>query len=206
MRKIKFTLILFLIGAVTHAQNVQKYGIDTEGEIPKGLKVGDKAPGFQAKNQHEQTVKLQEILKDQKVVVIFYRGYWCPVCSKYLKNYRDSLKHITQKGARVIAVTPEKQQGVQKTIDKTDAEFDILSDTHGQIMASYGVDFKVTEKYKKKIKTFRRADIAENNNQKEARLPVPATFVIGQDGIIDFVQFNHNYKQRASIKSILQAL
>jgi peroxiredoxin len=95
---------------------------------------------------------------------------------------------------------------VNKTLDDTEAEFDIISDKGNIIQKKYKVLFKVTDKYKVKIKTFLFTDIAKNNGEEVAHLPVPATYIIGQDGKIEFVQFDVNYKNRATVKDILQHL
>jgi len=64
----------------------------------------------------------------------------------------------------------------------------------------------VTDAYQKKIRDKLNTDIAENNGNKEAKLPVPATYVIGKDGVIKYVQFDLNYKNRASVEGILEHL
>jgi len=72
---------------------------------PAGLKVNDKAPDFSAKDQNGKIISLKDELKSDKVVLIFYRGQWCPYCNKELKSMEDSLSLITSKGATVVAVT-----------------------------------------------------------------------------------------------------
>ena len=72
---------------------------------PAGLKVNDKAPDFSSKDQNGKIISLKDELKRGKVVLIFYRGQWCPYCNKELKSMEDSLSLITSKGATVVAVT-----------------------------------------------------------------------------------------------------
>ncbi|MBN2174230.1 MAG: AhpC/TSA family protein [Bacteroidales bacterium] len=187
-------------------QNYSVAGIDKNETIPKGLQVGALAPGFNGTNQFGDTVNLKEKLKTGKVVLIFYRGYWCPVCNRYLQNYQDSLQLIIDKGAHFMAITPEQAEGVRKTIGKTGASFDLITDSSNHIMQLYGVDFKVTGTYQFLVNVFESANIAKNNGQEEAYLPVPATYIIGTDGRIEYVQFDPNYKIRASVKQILENL
>jgi len=66
--------------------------------------------------------------------------------------------------------------------------------------------FSVTKKYEGKIKTFLMTDIAKNNNQDEATLPVPATYVIGRDDVIKRRHFNYNYGVRATAKENIDNL
>ena len=76
------------------------------------------APDFTAKNQSNKDVNLKELLKSGSVVLLFYRGEWCPYCNRQLKALEDSLTLIKSKGASIIAVSPEKLENIAKTIEK----------------------------------------------------------------------------------------
>jgi peroxiredoxin len=71
---------------------------------------------------------LKDLLKEGKVVLVFYRGEWCPYCNKELSRLQDSLQLIKDKGATLVAVSPEKPENVLKTVEKTKAEYSILYD------------------------------------------------------------------------------
>ena len=101
-------IILLFMGSVVNAQT-----------DPAGLKVGDAAPMFSGNDQNGQQFSLQSALKKGDVVVMFYRGQWCPYCNKQMSQMNDSLKMITDKGATVIAISPEVQESVQKTTRNT---------------------------------------------------------------------------------------
>jgi peroxiredoxin len=168
---------------------------------PTGLKVGDKAPMFIGTDQNGQQFSLQEALKKGNVVLMFYRGQWCPYCNKQMSQMNDSLSSITDKGARVIAVSPEVQDNVKKTIEKTKASFPVISDVKMQIMKDYKVNFSVPQATQDRYKNF-GIDFNIANGENGANLPVPATYVIGTDGTIKYVFFNPDYRKRASVKEI----
>ncbi len=177
----------------------------TETVYPEGLKVGDKAPDFSAKNQDGKSVSLKKLLKQGPVVMLFYRGQWCPYCNKQLSHYSDSLALLTAKGATVLAVTPEAEENVKKTVEKTKANFSVLEDEGLSIMKSYKVSFAVDEKTITKYKGY-GIDFDKANGSNGANLPVPATYIIGKDGLIKYVFFNTDYKKRASVQDILNNL
>ncbi len=60
------------------------------------------------------------------IVLMFYRGQWCPYCNKQMSQMNDSLSMITAKGATVVAISPEIQENVVKTIEKTKASFPVI--------------------------------------------------------------------------------
>jgi len=81
----------------------------TEKEVTDaaGITVGEDAPMFNAVDANNSDFSLQEAINEGPVVLIFYRGFWCPICNKHLGSIQDSLKMIEETGARVIAVHPK---------------------------------------------------------------------------------------------------
>lgn len=171
----------------------------------KELVAGEKAPSFTASNQRGKIVDLSDMLEQGKTVVIFYRGYWCPYCNKQLKDYEDSLQLIKAKGANLVAITPELPAYVQKTIAKTKASFNIISDKDQTIMKSYGVAFTLDEQALSRLQRV-GVDLKETNGNNSNMLPVPAVFVVNQKGIIEYVYFDPNYRNRLSVKELLTHL
>jgi peroxiredoxin len=150
-------------------------------------------------------MRLKDLVKKGNVVLIFYRGNWCPYCNRQLSQLQDSLQFIIDKGAQVIAVTPEQPEGILKTIEKTKASFPIIFDEDRKIMKAYDVSFAVDEK---SISRYKMAgiDLEENNGKNGANLPVPAVYIINKESTIIYRFFEPNYKKRASVKEIIKNL
>jgi peroxiredoxin len=174
-------------------------------EVPKGLAVQVKAPEFSAKDQTGNSINLKDQLKKGSVVLVFYRGQWCPYCNKQLSKLEDSLQLIKAKGATLIAVTPEKQENIKKTIAKTKARYPILFDEGLQIMKSYDVAYAVDNTTIEKYKKY-GIDFNESNGANGANLPVPAIYVINKEGVIVFRHFDPDYRNRATVEEILKHL
>ncbi len=208
--KRKFLLLLVIavtVVTVAYSQDTDysKFGIETNGShIPAGLKPGDKAPDFTGYDQNGKQVELKKILETGPVILFFYRGKWCPVCSRYLNSYQDSINILTDQGFNVVAVTPESIENVEQTVKFHNITFTVIYDCMEKIMEDYDVMFTVTKDYQEKILKSLSTDIAQNNGRDAARLPVPATFIINRDGIIVAVQFDPDYRNRATVKWMLQ--
>ncbi|MCF8308346.1 MAG: AhpC/TSA family protein [Bacteroidales bacterium] len=200
-----FVILIFTTSCFT-GSSVKKFGIDKEDGVPEGLQVNHKAPDFTGKTHKGENFRLSEKLSEGPLMLFFYRGFWCPVCNDYLQDYQDSLKMVTGKGVNVVAVTPETSENIDKTREKTGTSFPIISDSARQIMKKYNVDFKVTKGYQSMIKAGKFIDIATANDQQEAHLPVPATYLINPKGTIVWRQFDPDYKNRASIADIVEAI
>ena len=198
MKKIIASLSLFcMFSTFVSAQ--------TETIYPEGLKVGELAPDFTSKDQDGKTISLKKALRKGPVVMLFYRGQWCPYCNKQLSHFSDSLSILTDKGVTLLAITPENAENIKKTIEKTKTAFPVLEDEGLAIMKLYKVNFSVDEKTVTKYKGY-GIDFDKANGSNGANLPVPATYIIGQDGKIKYAFFNTDYKKRASVQDILNNL
>ncbi len=172
---------------------------------PEGLFIASKAPDFKAKDQNGKEIRLKDLLKKGRVVLVFYRGHWCPYCNKALARFQDSLSFITEKGATLLAVSPEKPESIKETTSKTKATYSILHDEGLKIMKAYDVAFEVPENTITRYKNS-GLDIEKNNGNNGRYLPVPAVFVIDKESTIRYRFFEFDYKKRPSVKEILDYL
>lgn len=199
--------LLLCLTQLAFAQNNKKkealesYGIQTETGVPKGLKKGDKAPDFTLTNQIGKTTNLQQMLREGPVVLVFYRGAWCPYCTRYLNALDAALQDIQAAGAQVVAISPQSTEG-----QELPSAYPIVCDSTGEVMESYGVQFQVNDSYQEKLDNYLNQSLEDINAGNLSTLPVPATYVIGQNGKIKRVFFDPNYTNRASIEDLLKAL
>ena len=195
MKQFIFSVALLFAAVTMNAQ-----------EGPRGLSLNDTAPDFTAKDQGGKPVNLKQQLEKGSVVLVFYRGYWCPYCNKYLQKLEDSLSMIIDKGASLITITPEKPESIQKTIEKSKASYPVVYDEGLAIMTKYDVAFAVDEKTIERYKGFGIDFSQVNGSENGANLPVPAVYVINKEGKIIFRHFDKNYTKRASVADILAHL
>ncbi len=174
-------------------------------EKPEGLFINSKAPDFKATDQNGNSIRLKEMVKKGNVILFFYRGNWCPYCSRQLKQMQDSLELLTAKGVQVLAITPEKIDGISKTIEKSSASFPIIHDEEGKIMKAYDVHFAVDEKLVNRYK-MSGIDLEAINGKNGTNLPIPAVYIINKENTIVYRYFNEDYKKRVSVKELLLQL
>lgn len=172
---------------------------------PQGLNLGEQAPDFNSVNQNNKPIQLKKLIESGPVVLIFYRGEWCPYCNKQLKALEDSMSFITSKGASIIAVTPESHSNIKKTIEKTNVTYSIIQDNNSNIMNAYKVAFELDEKTRNKYKGY-GVVLMERNESNGNNLPVPAVYIISQEGKITYRYFDVNFRNRASVAEIVRNL
>ena len=200
--KTVLTVVLALLLFPFHSPS-QEYRSAKEA---KGLPVGIKAPDFTAIDQYGQPFTLSEQLKKGPVVVVFYRGFWCPVCNRHLGILQDSLSLIEAAGASVVAVSPEKPEYLEKMADQTGATFTLLYDDGYRISDAYDVTFRPGKTTLVLYNVFASADLKETHSDDSERLPIPATYIVDPNGTIVWRQFDPDYKKRSTVKDILKAL
>lgn len=169
------------------------------------FKIGDKAPSINTIAHDGSSFDLASATKNGSVVVLFYRGYWCPFCNKQLKELNDSLEMFKEKGAVVVAITPENVQGVAKTIDKTKASFTVISDTTNTHLKLFGVNYKLDDKTLERYKGY-GIDLVKSNSNDESTLPVPAVYIIDKEGNFKYIWFEKDYRKRPTVKELLSNL
>ncbi len=188
--------------------DLTKHGIaDHPNNVLGGLKVGDLAPDIELEDERGNLVSLDKSLKDGPVILVFYRADWCSICRKHLAEFEDKINEIKASGiASVIAISPQKQQYSLALHKKNNYTFPILFDESHQTMKDYKVFFHVTDKYNEYITEEKGDPIEFRNGNKEPVMPVPATYLIGQDKRIKYVHYDPNYRVRANIDEALKSI
>ena len=171
-----------------------------------GLAIGKKVKDFSGTDQNENKIQLSQLLKKGKVVVIFYRGQWCPICMPHVRKLQNGLNKIKEKNASIILISPENQENIQKTILKTNVTVPVLYDKNYEIMKNFDVDFTPKKSLRFVYNTFLGADLKNAQSDDSQTLPIPATFIIDTDGTVIWRHFNRDYKKRSKVKDILEQL
>ncbi|TXH74001.1 peroxiredoxin-like family protein [Thiobacillus sp.] len=170
-----------------------------------GIKVGERAPDFTLPNAFGEPVHLYDALKNGPVVLVFYRGAWCPYCNLHLRALRERLPQFKALGAQLIAVTPQTPDKSLEQFKAEPREFDVLSDLDSSVMQAYRLIYEVdpdlAEVYRK-----HGLDLIEYNGPGRNVLPAPGTFVIDRNGMVRAMQADTDYTKRMEPAEVVHAL
>lgn len=204
MRLFSFTLIsALLVSASSFGQSPTDYGMETN-DLPQGLMVGDEVTSSALTAVGGEELNL---VNDGYTVVFFYRGSWCPYCTRHLSALSDSLSFILERANRVIAFTPQvEEEELDMAMELAGMDLDIVVDESGEWMKYFDVDFVVTQAYQEKIINNLHTDLGETNGQEEVVLPVPAAYIIDSEGRVIWRYFDINYRKRPSPSLIFENL
>ena len=144
------------------------------------LEVGSSAPDFKLQSLDGGWVQLSELLGN-KVLMIFYRGHWCPFCVGHLQDIQSLLPELEKRGYQVLAISPEDTTDMQKIADRMDRPYRFLSDINLKVTDLYGI-------------------------RRDEELPHPAMIVLDDLGIVKWFYVGENYKQRPSAQQLRKVL
>lgn len=170
-----------------------------------GLTVGQKAPAVTLQTIDGQSVSLESLYAKGPVVVTFYRGGWCPYCTKALAAWETRLPELASAGGSLVAVTLEKPEQMEATQAKAAPDITILGDPAAEAAKAFGLLFTVDEATQKKYKGY-GIDVAANNSNGQWTLPHPGTFVIDTQGVIRWAWVEEDYRKRADPEEVISAV
>ena len=164
------------------------------------------APDFTAPTYEGRDVTLSDQYKKGPVVLIFYRGEWCPYCNIHLKSFQERLDDFQKLGATILAVSVDKQEYGVKIVQKDSLGFEVISDPGAKILQEYNVVYKVPDDLAQKYLNEYHLDLEAHSGRKDHVIAVPATYVIDMTGKIIFAYANVDYKVRTTPEEILDVL
>jgi len=169
------------------------------------LQIGQKVENFSLANHNGENIELADLLKKGPVIISFYRGGWCPYCNLELKALNDYLPQFKTQSAQLVAISPQLPDETLSTAQKNDLEFDVLSDVSNKVAEQFGLLFTLDERIQALYTQF-GIDFEHYYGDKSFKLPLPATYVINQEGVITYAFLNEDYTLRAEPTDIMAAL
>jgi len=169
------------------------------------LKVGDDCPDFALASTEGRIVMLEALLAKGPIVLSFYRGKWCPYCVTELEALREATADIAAAGATLVAVTAEDCGGALAAKRKQQLEFEIICDPDNGLALNFGLVFRVMPDFRDNYRGI-DVDFPLIYGNDSWFLPIPATYVIGRDGIIAHAYVNPDFRERLDPGDILDVL
>ena len=175
------------------------------GQAGRALKAGDRAPDFSLNDPDGRPVSSADLLARGPLVLSFYRGVWCPYCNLELQALQEALPQFQALGASLVAISPQLAANSRKSQRQNKLEFPILSDTGNEVAAAFGLRFTLPD-YLVELYRSLKNDLPAFNGDPGWTLPMPARYVIGQDGIIAYAEVNPDYTLRPEPEAMLPVL
>lgn len=196
------TAMLTVVLLLTTVASADERHINDSAADASPLKVGQSSPNASLLTLEGKETTLRKALNGQPTVIVFFRGVWCPFCTKHLASLSKVLPELKERGYQVMAISPDTPAAMQK-ISQNDGVL-YYSDPRIEAAARYGLAFRLDDATSKRYDGF-GIKIQPIEGLAGNILPVPAVFVLDKQGKITFAHYDPDYKQRLSAEKILEA-
>ena len=166
---------------------------------------GDPMPPFLLPDEGGHIVSLAELLEKGPVAVTFHRGHWCPYCRINVNALVKAQHEIAAEGRQIVAIMPERQEFAAEFKAEAKAPFPVLTDIDNGYALSLNLVIWVGTEMEKLLSE-RSRDLPKYQGNDAWMLPIPATFVVGTDGIVRARFVDPDYRKRMDIDEMLGAL
>jgi peroxiredoxin len=166
------------------------------------LKPGDPMPDFVLPDAQGELVFSDDLLKRAPLVVVFFRGDWCPFCRTTLSALNEVAPDIEAAGASIVALTPDTGDYVNAASSGLGLRFPVLSDVDGATALRFGVTYRVPDAlydYWAGV----GIDISARHGDSSHLLPLVATFIANRSGVLSFAYASGDITDRVEPKTIL---
>ncbi len=168
------------------------------------IKISEKVPKANVRNLEGELINLQDVVQEKPTILIFYRGGWCPYCNLQLADLNKIENQILKLGYQLVAVSIDKPEKLKESLDKHKLNYILLSDSKAEASTAFGLAFYVADDYNKMLLSHNMS-LEEASGEKHHILPVPAVFIVDQEGIVQFEYVNPDYKIRLDGDILLKA-
>ncbi len=155
------------------------------------FKLNDKAPGFILPDVRGKEIALYKILELKHVLLVFYRGGWCPICNMQLGELSEHYKDFEKLNIEILAISNEEIIKGKKLLQKIGSPFYLLQDINSKVIKQYDLEISKRDPLGWILR-----------KQKYAQ---PATFLINRNGRISWIYKGETYQDRPPVNLVIEA-
>ena len=189
------------------AMNAKPADADQLGKLAggQGLAPGAKAPSVMVKGTNGESVALSDLWKKGPILVVFYRGGWCPFCNFQIREFVKSQGEYEKRGVTPVFISVDSVDESKKTTATYSIPFPLLADPDLAAHRAFSVTRKADDAEVEKLKGY-RIDIEKASGRKHHEMAIPSIFLIDETGTVRWSHANPDYKQRPSTEQLLGVL
>jgi len=165
---------------------------------------GEAMPSFMLPDVSGRLVDLPSLLEKGPLAVMFFRGHWCPYCRLNVRALVEAMDRIKAVGGHVVAIMPETQAFAEKFSADSAAPFPVLTDLDNGYALSLNLAIWLGKEIQDLLSPMQ--DMPTFHGNQGWVLPIPATFIVGRDGIVRARFIDPDFRKRMAIDDLVAAL
>jgi peroxiredoxin len=169
------------------------------------LQVGAALPALTLPDATGKPMDLKALNATGPLVIVFYRGGWCPYCNLELREWQRLLPQLGELGATLVAISPQTPDNSLSTAEKNELAFPVLSDSSLAAARAFGIAFTLSPEL---VALYSQVgnDLPTLNGNGQWVLPIPATYLVDATGHVSLAHVEADYRERAEPLRVLEAL
>jgi peroxiredoxin len=173
--------------------------------IETAAQAGAQAPAFRLRDAHGRAFSSREALRRGPMVLVFYRGRWCPYCTVDLRAIESASHDIRGLGASLVCISQQTPDNSLETQRRNELSFASLVDAGGKVAHAFGLRWKVSDELRA-VEEDCGLDLMSFNGDASWTLIMPARYVVAPDGIIDYADVSVDYTRRGDPSELIPVL
>lgn len=167
-----------------------------------GIAVGKPAPDAEIRDAEGKVVRLSSLWSKGAVMLVFYRGGWCPYCNFQIRKLTKAHGDFVKAGVLPVAISVDTANETAKTESTYEIPFPMLSDSTLVAHEAYRVVQTVSEARIAELRE-KGMDLESASGQNHHKIAIPAVFLVDQRGVVRWVHADPSYKVRPSPEQLL---
>jgi peroxiredoxin len=198
MNRHSLLLLVFVLAAARLAAAVAPSAAEA-----RPLAAGAAVPDVTVRTADGQPFALRTETAKQPALLVFYRGGWCPFCTRHLAKLQEAQPELKTLGYRILAISADPPAALKPAADKHQLTYTLLSDSERRAADAFGLSFRLDDETAKKYQGYRLP--LNPTGDGGFWLPVPAVYLVGRDGRIAFAHSDPDYTKRLPVEDLLKA-
>ena len=180
---------------------------DALGTLPQGygVEVGQPAPRVTVQDMDGEAVELESLWRDQPVLLVFYRGGWCPYCNFQIHELTEAFEAFRERGVGLAVISVDRAEASARTSASWEIPFPVLSDPDLAAHQAFHVGNEVEPETLDRLRAM-GMDLEHSSGREHHVIAVPAIFLIDREGVVTWAHADLDYRRRPSPEQVLGAI
>lgn len=205
LKSLTLTITVLTLSIALQSGYAEENPIASEAKATTPLKAGAEVPEVSVQSSDGEEVTIASLHEKRPVILVFFRGGWCPFCTRHTGELIKAYPEIQALDADLVGISPDSPENSKSNAEKNSVPFPLCSDASLQAARAFGLAFKVDDATLTKYKGF-GIDLEKASGQQHHALPIPAVYIVDKSGKITFAHSNPNYRERLDTKTIIAEL